>query len=119
MIFVVGVFMTGCRTFPTLYNVEGQVVANHTQQEVEKAILVGATNKGWTVHKKCEGLMYATLVKRAHQVKVEIPYDANSYSILYKDSQNLKYNDKKGTIHPRYNTWIINLNRSINQELSH
>ena len=114
---VVGIFMAGCRTFPKVYNIEDQTVGNHTQQEIERAILAGASLKGWTVRKERDGLMYATLVRRTHQVNVEIPYDSDSYSILYKDSRNLGYNHKKETIHPRYNTWVIGLNRSIGQEL--
>ncbi|MBQ4282395.1 MAG: hypothetical protein IJB96_00515 [Lachnospira sp.] len=112
-----GVLMAGCRTFPPVQNIEHQAVAVHNQEQVEKAILVGAAHRGWTANKVRNGLIQATLNIRSHQVEVEIPYNADSYSILYKHSENLRYDSKKGTIHPRYNTWINNLNSSINERL--
>ncbi len=110
--------LTGCRTFPPVQNIEHQSVSAQNVAAVEKAIEVGAANKGWVVTKVRDGLMEATLNIRAHQVVVEIPYGADYYSILYKTSTNLRYNEKKGTIHPRYNTWIIYLNRSISAALA-
>ncbi len=108
----------GCRTFPPVQNVQHQSVSAQSMAAVEKAIEVGGTNKGWVVTKVRDGLMEATLNIRNHQVVVDIPYGADYYSILYKTSTNLRYNEKKGTIHPRYNTWIIYLNRSINAALA-
>nr|WP_256834309.1 hypothetical protein [Pseudomonas oleovorans] len=53
---------------------------------------------------------------RDHQAEITIPYSASSYSIRYRDSQNLGY--KNGKIHRNYNKWIHNLDRSIQQELN-
>ena len=110
--------LVGCRTFPPVHNIEHQAVAVNDQQKVGKAIIAGATQRGWEAEQIQPGLIQATLNRRSHQVVVEIPYRADFYSILYKDSENLRYDNKKGTIHPRYNTWIIYLNRSISAELA-
>ena len=110
--------LVGCRTFPPVHNIEHQAVAVNDQQKVGKAIIAGATQRGWEAEQILPGLIQATLNRRSHQVVVEIPYRADFYSILYKDSENLRYDNKKGTIHPRYNTWIIYLNRSISAELA-
>ena len=109
--------LVGCRTFPPVKNIEYQTLAVHDQQKIEKAIISGATSKGWRVEKVKEGLIHAVLSQRAHLIEVEIPYGEDFYAIWYKHSENLRYNEKKGTIHPRYNAWIIYLSRAINAEL--
>ena len=45
------------------------------------------------------GYIVGTLHLREHEAVVDILYDTKSYSILYKSSQNLQYNETKGT-HP-------------------
>ncbi len=116
-VFLVGLFSAACRTFPPVHNLEHQSAAIQDISLMRKAILAGASNKGWEVIEIGEGLIQAVLNVRTHQVVVEIPYGADYYSIIYKDSTNLRYNQKKGTIHPRYNTWIVYLQRSINAQL--
>lgn len=63
------------------------------------------------------GYIVATLHLREHEAVVDIIYDTQSYSILYKSSQNLQYNETNRTIHKNYNSWIRNLNVSIQREL--
>ena len=111
-----GIFMAGCRSFPPVHNIEHQFVGVHNQQEVEKVIVsAGMRARGWQISKVKEGLLLGTFTIRAHQLTVDIPYTADEYSILYKDSENLRYNAKKNTIHPRYNRAVANLARAINQ----
>lgn len=116
-VFLAAILSAACRTCPPVHNIEHQPVAIQDIGLMRKAILAGASNKGWEVTEIGEGLIKAVLNVRAHQVVVEIPYGADYYSIIYKDSKNLRYNKKKGTIHPRYNTWIVYLQRSINAQL--
>lgn len=108
--------VVGCRTFPPVHNIEHQAVSVHDQQRVEEMIIAGGMRaKGWQISKVKDGLLLGTFAIRAHQFTVEIPYTADEYSILYKDSENLRYNAKKNTIHPRYNRTVANLARSINK----
>jgi hypothetical protein len=60
--------------------------------------------------------MLATLDLRTHHAVVEIAYNAKSYSIAYKESNNLNYDGK--SIHRNYNGWIHNLQNAINVELN-
>ena len=53
-----------------------------------------------------------------HKMVVDIPYTERNYSIIYRDSENLRYNEKKNTIHPRYNKWVIRLSRCINNAIT-
>ncbi len=117
MLLLASVWAVGCRTLPPVHNIERQTVPGHNQQEVEQAIIeAGMKARGWQISKVKDGLLLGTFTIRAHQFTVEIPYTADEYSIIYKDSENLKYNAKKNTIHPRYNRTVANFARAINQK---
>lgn len=62
------------------------------------------------------GVLEGTLNLRSHMAKIEIQYNNNSYSILYKDSSNLNYDGTK--IHSNYNGWIQNLQKAIQVQLN-
>ena len=79
-------------------------------------IFAAGTGLGWMMKEVEPGHIVATLALRSHIAKVDIKYDKKSYSITYKDSENLNYNGK--SIHSNYNGWIQNLNRSIQAQLS-
>lgn len=108
--------LVGCRTFPPVHNIEHQAVAVNDQQKVEQTIIAGGMRaRGWQISKVKDGLLLGTFTIRSHQFTVDIPYTANEYSIIYKDSENLRYDAKKNTIHPRYNRTVANLSRTINK----
>ncbi|MBP2700102.1 hypothetical protein [Photobacterium lucens] len=87
----------------------------HTAEDVQKAILTAAEQRGWSARVIKPGLILANISVRTHSATVEIPYSSTSYSIDYKDSQNLDYD---GTdIHRNYNNWVVRLSRSIQQQL--
>jgi hypothetical protein len=48
---------------------------------------------------------------------VLIPYTTKNYSILYKDSSNLRYDPEKRTIHVNYQKWIERLDNEIKTRL--
>ena len=115
------VLLTACssgKLLPVNNVTNAPVVANRavTQDDVKTAIIRAGAKLGWQMLVTKPGLITATLVLRTHTAIVEIPYDAKSYSIKYKDSTNLKY-DGNG-IHPYYNNWIINLDQGIRVQLA-
>lgn len=116
-ILVLGVLaFAGCRSYPTIHNIEHQAVTGNDEKQVEQKIIAGGMRaKGWHISKVKNGLLIGTFRIRTHKAIVEIPYSADEYSIIYKDSQNLKYNAKKKTIHSRYNRSVSNLSRAINK----
>jgi len=63
------------------------------------------------------GHLEAQILVRSHEAKVDIFYDEAMYSIIYKDSVNLKYDN--GLIHKNYNKWIRNLDIDIQRTLSY
>jgi len=111
--------LVACRT-AQIYNVYDAQIAynpksNITLDDIATAIKEAAVRRHWIVREIEPGLIQATLNIRAHTAEVEIKYNKQSYSIVYKDSTNLRY--RNGRIHPRYNTWIQNLRREIDYRL--
>jgi len=113
------VFAGGCRSTTPVWNVEDATVATGKTQastdDVKNAIVRAGASLGWAMQEKKPGYMTGTLTLRKHIAVVDIKYDAQKYSIIYKDSSNLKYDGTN--IHSNYNGWIQRLNQSIQAQL--
>ncbi|MDR2100665.1 MAG: hypothetical protein LBP40_07570 [Campylobacteraceae bacterium] len=122
LIIVGGLFYAGCSaTQQPLYNVQGSSVQSFdgkklTQAQVEKAILQAGSQRGWVMKKIKNGVISATLYARKHMALVEISYTDSSYNIVYKNSENLNYDGSN--IHKNYNSWVRNLDNSIQINLN-
>lgn len=115
--------MAGCRGAGQIYNVKDAPVQTATGKEpnmvdVQKAIIQAGAGLGWTMAVVKPGEIMGTLNVRSHQAVVTIPYTTKTYSILYKDSNNLKYNADKQTIHENYTGWIQRLDGAIRSRLT-
>ena len=86
--------------------------------DVQKAIIQAGAALGWTMAVVKPGEIMGTLNVRSHQAIVTIPYTSKTYSILYKDSTNLKYDADKQTIHVNYASWIQRLDGAIRSRLT-
>ena len=120
---LVVVVAVGCRGGGQIYNVKDAPVAMATGKEpslddVQKAIIQAGAGLGWTMAVVKPGEIIGTLNIRSHQAVVTIPYTSKTYSILYKDSSNLKYNAEKQTIHQNYTGWIQRLDGAIRSRLT-
>ncbi|MGH8726693.1 MAG: hypothetical protein ACREV9_00725 [Burkholderiales bacterium] len=113
------VFVVACTAAP-VYSVSGSPVNTNTAKasldDVGKAIKTAGINLGWQMKDVKPGHMIGTLNLRSHQAIVDITYDSKKYDIAYKDSSNLNYNGS--TIHKNYNSWVQNLDRRIQAQLS-
>jgi hypothetical protein len=111
--------LAGCRSNP-VYNVTGMPVTTTTRGyklgDVRGAILQAGAAQGWQMKAVRPGLIVGTLYVRDHMAQVEISYDRNTYSILYRDSSNLNYDGVN--IHSNYNGWVQRLSAAINARLS-
>ncbi len=136
-IVVILLVLTGCPY--RLLTIQDETVPQRqghalSMQEVKAAILrsKGAPRVFYYMEDVEPGLIRCELnFKTEHKAWVDIPYTAERYSILYKDSENLRYQppskpdpdnisgyaDKLETISGHYNNWIQALNASIQQEL--
>ena len=112
-------FLAGCRS-EVVYNVEGATVVasidNISSNDVKKAIMRAGGGLGWVIKENGDGKLIGTLSLRKHLAVVDIDYNTKSYSIRYKDSQELNYDGT--TIHKNYNGWIQNLHRGIQTQLN-
>lgn len=119
VVVVAVVILTGCGS-ATVYNVDKSPVMIEkklTDKQMFKAIYAAGTTLGWNIKEIKPGLAFGQLNLRSHVAKVEIPYSAKEFSIIYKNSVNLRYDKAKGTIHTNYNGWIQNLEKAINIQL--
>jgi hypothetical protein len=86
--------------------------------EVEKAILSAATAIGWIPSAEGKNQIEAKLLVRKHELIINISYTAAQYTLTYKSSKNLDYNEAKQTIHSKYGQWVRNLDVRIQKELA-
>jgi len=111
----------GCATQQPVYNVTGAPVVTASgkappAQEVQAAIIRAGAALGWQITQDKPGKLTGRLTLRTHQAVVGIDYDAKQYSILYRDSVDLNFQD--GQIHRNYNGWIQNLDKGIRSQLT-
>ncbi|MFZ1642336.1 MAG: hypothetical protein WAV07_13095 [Candidatus Contendobacter sp.] len=127
LIGILALMLAGCKSAPVndvewswLTDVEGTPILtsthNYTLDDVRDAIQQAGVSLGWQMRGVRPGLIIGTLTVRKHMAQVEIPYDRKSYSIVYRDSQNLNYDGVN--IHRTYNGWIKRLNDAIKVQLS-
>ncbi len=120
---VLFITVMGCRGGAQLYQVKDSPVQTATGKQpslddVQKAIITAGAGLGWQMAVVKPGEIVGTLNIRTHQAIVSIPFTTKSYSILYKDSTNLKYDAEKQTIHENYSSWIQRLDGAIRSRLT-
>ncbi len=90
-------------------------------EKVKIAIQLGLQDKGWNVDEWTDGGLTAKIVVRGkHTVIVTISYSTDYFSLFYKDSDNMLYEEEKdGTkvIHKNYSRWAEMLVDSIRYRL--
>lgn len=109
--------LAGCRSAPVMNVADAAVGVSLSAQQLEQAIVAAGDALGWQMRPTGPGRIEGTLLLRDHRAVVDINYSPRSYSIRYKDSSNLHYDDG-GTIHRNYNRWIENLDRAIRVRVS-
>ena len=93
--------------------------SNPSLDDVSRAIIAGCRIKGWTpVLDGDNKILASILVRGRHYAEVEIPFTEKSYSIIYKSSRELKYDQKRQWIHRNYNKWVFLLSNAIQSQLS-
>jgi hypothetical protein len=112
--------VVGCRTVPrTMYEVDrAPIVASSalSMAEVEKAIRAGGASSGWVMTTLGTGNVEGSYAQSRSRAVVAVTYDTATFSIKYKDSENLRYEGDKISVH--YNGWVQNLERAIRAQLA-
>jgi len=110
--------LAGCRSNP-VFNITDapiEIDGKHSSTDIKKAIIRAGAGLGWQMKAKKSGHIEGTLYLRKHVAVVDINYTKKSYNITYKSSENLNYDGKN--IHKNYNSWVQNLNRAIQAQLT-
>jgi len=110
-----------CAKTAPIQNVESAAVFTSsgkqpTLEDVRKAVVQAVVTKTWKVEKDDPGIVQAALLKGAKVARIVIEYSTKEYSIKYRDSSHLLYED--GKIHRRYNSWVEGLQITIDQNLA-
>ena len=87
---------------------------------VQKAIKMGAADRGWTVTNAEDGCVRVFLDYRngKRSLELDVIYDANSYYFKYVSSRRLAYDEGTGNIHPKALSLANYLSQSINKRIS-
>jgi len=99
---------------PVPANIDG---SSPSTEEVRSAIVAGCKERRWIpILDENNNISCSILVRSKHFAEVDIPHTADTFSIIYKDSRELDYNEKKQRIHRNYNKWVLNLSDSIQRQ---
>jgi hypothetical protein len=112
--------VVGCRAGGQVYEVKDAPIEAGkplTLDQVQKAIIDAGIKQTWIMTPVKSGEMLGEYNVQSHQIHVLIPYTTKNYSILYKDSSNLRYDPEKRTIHVNYQKWIERLDNEIKTRL--
>ncbi len=104
----------------TLESVPTKATVEVTLEQVSAAIIEAGAGRGWSMTEVEPGLIRGEiLVRGKHKVAVNIPFTTTTFSILYLSSENMNYQLRDGEprIHPKYNSWIKNLERDIQNRI--
>jgi hypothetical protein len=117
------VAVMGCKGGAQIYQVKEAPIQTATGkvpsvEQVQKIIIESGVKLGWVMAVVKPGEIQGTRNVRVHSAVVTIPFTAKNYSVLYKDSTNLKYNAAAQTIHQEYTYWIQELDNEIRARLT-
>lgn len=108
----------GCVTKP-IQNVENRPIPLTAQQlsldRIETLIIAVGQQRGWQFKREAPGHLSASQIHPKFAATVDIRFDQRVYTIMHRSSSGLK--EKDGTIHTRYNNWILLLQRDIDARL--
>ena len=123
---LIALAVAGCRPLQPVANIENSAYGSAEFAsskrlglvDYEKAIIRAGSSRNWVFERVGPGHLVGTVdVRGKHRAVVDIFFDTETYSISYKDSQNLKYNAEENSIHPNYNSWVQLLETEIKAEI--
>ncbi len=88
-----------------------------TIEDIEKAIIRAGASENWVFKRIRKGKLEGSLYRDDRLAEIIIVFNKNRYSIFYKDSSNLRFDNEYKMIYEDYNTWIKNLQQAINAKL--
>ena len=99
---------------------KGIVATNPSQpltlMQITAAIQQAGLKRGWQMKEDGPNKIIASHKMSNYSVVVAVSYTESLYNITYVSSEN--FDAKDGKIHRKYATWVINLQRDIDEALS-
>ena len=123
-ILLLGLAIVGCAGVLPVQDVNNAPVVTGsgkpaTPDGVQKAIMAAGVSLNMRMAVIRPGLVQATYSPRGDFTAImEVSYDTKAYSIRYKSSDGLNYDPQARTIHKNYNSWVTNLQKRIDSQLS-
>lgn len=120
LILCICISFVSCSNLKKVEKVSGSSVPGSlSMTKIKSAIMEGGATKGWIITPTdTNNTLNGSLTVRTHKVEVEIPYSKESYDILYKSSENMKYDRSRDMIHRNYYRWVYNLRQAIDIKLA-
>ena len=111
--------LAGCTSAPIRNVSDAPVLTGSgkavTAEQVRTAIVGAGKGLGWSMTPADPGLVVGRITLRGHSAVIDVRYTPKTFSIQYKDSTGLNY--QNGQIHKNYNGWVDNLERDIRGNL--
>jgi hypothetical protein len=85
--------------------------------EIEKAILDACARRNFKATVDSTGMITARWQHRKHSFEITIPYTNRVYSIRYKNSERMDYDQARGRIDDAYNEYVDGLSEHIEADL--
>ena len=116
-ILIATIALTSCVGSKDISVPQGTVPNNLTSEQIERAVNDAGFNYNWQVKKTNDHEYIAFHSQKGLSATVKITFTGNSYRIVHVSSVGLSYDYDKKTVHSRYNTWVRNLNKSLEEHL--
>lgn len=110
-VMILGAALGACTTVPIEPITDVPIHTNARSRDVGQVIESALNMRGWQISARRPDAIDAFLAVRNHRADITVSYDADSYSIVYRDSEGLDY--RNGKIHRNYNRWVAYLNQDI------
>ncbi|WP_239952498.1 hypothetical protein [Pantoea sp. Z09] len=113
---IAATLLTGCARTAPVHNVDQSLNQRYSDSEMKTAIIEAGLGRKWIMTPVAPGVINGRYAQREFVANIRVTYTAQSYSIQYVSSQNLKASN--GKIHANYNRWVNNLDQDIQLRLA-
>lgn len=108
----------GCSTSEPIYTPIKYVEQHLTREQMRDVLVTSARDLGWWVDDRNPGIVRASYRDGDKVAEIEMQYNAERYSIYYKNSAALRDEDSGFyEIRAPYNEWVQDLEEAINERL--
>ena len=90
----------------------------HNPQLVKELIMSSGIKLGWIFKEVDSSTLEGTLFMRKYVARITIPYSSTEYSLIFKTSEQLRYDAEEDAVYTTDYTWMDALDQAIQKRLS-